>query len=148
MFYDNLKLVGNVDIVLYDSHGFIKAIRTIPNLVTTAGKTHIASRMVGTSSGVMSHMWVGTSSTAASVSDTDLITPCASGRLALTSSIPTANVIAYLATFNAGIATATITEAGIFNANSAGTMLCRTVFSAIGKGASDVLTISWSVTIS
>lgn len=143
-----IKITGNVRLVLCDQYGSVKQNLHVPNLVTTAGKTFIASRMTDTSNAVMGFMWVGTSTTAATVSDTDLITPIAGGRLALTSSTPTANVIAYAATFNAGVATGTITEAGIFNANSAGTMLCRTVFAAVTKGASDILTINWNVTVS
>ena len=41
-----------------------------------------------------------------------------------------------------------LTEAGIFNASSAGTLLCRTVFSVVTKGASDAMTITWTVTLS
>ena len=44
--------------------------------------------------------------------------------------------------------TGAITEAGIFNASSSGTMLCRTVFSVVNKGASDSMTITWTVTVS
>ena len=64
------------------------------------------------------------------------------------------NVITYTATIPADTpdvtapATAAITEAGIFNANSAGTMLARTVFTAINKGELDTMTISWDITIS
>ena len=46
------------------------------------------------------------------------------------------------------IKAAAITEAGVFNANSSGTMLCRTVFAAVNKGELDTMTISWDVTIS
>ena len=44
--------------------------------------------------------------------------------------------------------TGAITEAGILNAASAGTLLCRTVFSVINKGASDSMTVTWTITIS
>jgi hypothetical protein len=52
-----------------------------------------------------------------------------------------------VATFGAGVATGAITEAGVFNALTAGTMLCRTVFSVINKGALDTLVITWKVTV-
>jgi hypothetical protein len=55
--------------------------------------------------------------------------------------------VQYVATFSAGTGTGAITEAGIFNASSAGTLLCRTVFSVINKGALDTLVITWKVTV-
>ena len=48
----------------------------------------------------------------------------------------------------AGEGTGALTEAGIFNASSSGTMLCRTEFSVVNKGASDSMTITWTVTVS
>ena len=59
-----------------------------------------------------------------------------------------ANSITYVATFSAGEGTGAITEAGLFNASSAGDMLCRTVFPVINKGVNDSCTITWSVTVS
>jgi hypothetical protein len=41
-----------------------------------------------------------------------------------------------------------VTEAGILNANSAGTLLCRTVFAVVNKGADDAMAITWTVTVS
>jgi len=69
-------------------------------------------------------------------------------RNALTSTTVTDNAVAYVASFAAGEGTGAITEAGIFNASSGGTLLCRTVFSVVNKGASDSMTITWTVTIS
>ena len=66
----------------------------------------------------------------------------------MTSSTVTDNEIVYVDTFAAGTGTGAITEAGIFNASSGGTMLCRTVFSVVNKGASDAMTITWTVTVS
>ena len=50
--------------------------------------------------------------------------------------------------FAAGSGTGAITEAGVFNASSGGTMLCRTVFSVVNKGADDSMTITWTITVS
>jgi hypothetical protein len=57
-------------------------------------------------------------------------------------------VITYACTYPAGAHTAAITEAGIFTAITSGTMLARTVFPVVNKGALDSMTISWAVTIS
>lgn len=138
---DPIKIKGRLQIYLND-----EKVQEVDNLVVTAGRDFVASRMTGTSAAVMSHMAVGTGTTAAAIGQTTLVTE--SGRVANTSAVVTTNSIAYTATFPAGTATAALTEAGIFNASSAGTMLCRTVFSAINKGAADSLTIVWTVTVS
>jgi hypothetical protein len=52
-----------------------------------------------------------------------------------------------VATFGAGQSTGAVTEAGIFNDATAGTMLCRTVFDVINKGALDTLVITWKVAV-
>jgi hypothetical protein len=56
--------------------------------------------------------------------------------------------VTYVATFSAGTGTGAVVEAGIFNAASAGTMLCRTVFAVVNKGVDDAMTITWQITVS
>ncbi len=70
------------------------------------------------------------------------------GRVALSSSSVLNNTITYTATFPAGTGDGAITEAGIFNASTAGTMLCRTVFPIVNKGSGDQITITWVITVS
>ena len=120
------------------------------NLVVTAGKEWVASRMQGTSDGVMTHMGVGTSSTAAAIGQTALVAQHSDGRQTLTTSggAVAGAVITFHRTFAAGNQTGAITEAGIFNHATAGDMLARTVFGVVNKGALDTMTISWAVTIS
>ena len=141
-----LKATGKLDIILKDSDGNIKQELHVPNLVVTVGKNFIASRMVGTSSPVMNHMAIGTNATAPVSANTTLGTEVA--RVALSSATATANTVSYSATFPAGTGTGAITEAGIFNAASSGTLLCRTTFAVVSKSDSDSLTIKWNVTIS
>ena len=147
MVEDNVKLTGEVKIVLTGSNGEVKKKAVIPNLVVTTGKNHIASRMKNNDT-VMSHMEVGTGTTSAAAGNTALESAIGSARVALTSSTVNNNAITYVASFPAGTGTGAVTEAGIFNASNSGTMLCRTVFPAINKGASDVLGITWTVTVS
>lgn len=117
----------------------------IPNLVVTTGKTFIASRIVGTASAVMSHMALGTGAVAPVVGDTTLGSEI--GRVALASGTAAAAVATFTANFPAGTATGALTEAGIFNAASAGTMMCRTTFPVVNKAALDSISISWAVTV-
>jgi hypothetical protein len=147
MFNDAIKMTGNLKLVLTDENGNIKQEEEVKNLVVTAGKGFIASRMKDATATAMTHMEVGTSSTAAAVGDTTLVAAVASSRTTLTSTTVTTNSVAYVCSFAAGTGTGALTEAGLFNAASAGTMLCRTVFSVINKGAADTLGITWTVTV-
>jgi hypothetical protein len=143
---ENLKASGSLRVVVTGSDGKVKAEHDFKNLVVTVGKNFVASRMVGTAANVMSNMAIGSGTTAAAVGDTTLGTEL--GRVALASGSATAAVVTYTATFPAGTGTGAVTEAGIFNAASAGTMLCRTVFAVVNKGVDDAMSVTWTVTIS
>ena len=141
MINDNLKLKGRLNIAING-----ETVKEVDNIVVTAGKGFVASRMKDATANAMSHMGIGTGSTAAAASNTALGSQ--SVRVALSSTSVSSNEITYTATFGAGSGTGAITEAGLFNASSGGTMLCRTVFSVVNKGASDSMTITWTVTVS
>lgn len=145
MFKDNLKVTGDVQITLFNKDGSVKDSREIKNLVVTTGKQFIAARMVGTPT-EMSHMAIGASNTAAAAGNTALGSEL--GRVALASDDAVGAVVTYTATFPAGTGTGAVVEAGIFNAGAAGTMLCRTVFSVVNKGADDAMSITWTITVS
>jgi hypothetical protein len=145
MFAEQIKVTGQVNIVITDKNGQIKDQREIKNLVVTTGKEFIAARMVGTPT-AMSHMALGASNTAAANGDTALGSEL--GRVALASASATGAVVTYTASFPAGTATGAIVEAGIFNASSSGTMLCRTVFAVVNKGADDAMSVTWAITVS
>jgi hypothetical protein len=143
---EDIKASGALRVVITAPDGSVKEEHEFTNLVVTTGKNFVASRIVGTASAVMSHMAIGSGSTAASVGQTALVTEL--GRVALAGSSASANVVTYTATFPAGTGTGAVVEAGIFNASSAGTMLCRTVFAVVNKGADDAMSVTWTVTIS
>lgn len=146
---ENIKATGKLNIVLRDENGNIKEEHTHDNLVVTTGLQHIASRMAGTAQGVMSHMEVGTNNTAASAGQTGLLGGgLTDGRQGLDSYTASGATVTAVATFAAGEGTGALTEAGIFNASSSGTMLCRTVFPVVNKGSSDSMSITWTITIS
>ena len=144
---DTLKLKGRVNLKLIGPDGGIKDERDIDNLVVTAGLNHIASRIKDATATAMTHYGVGTGSTAAAAGDTDMETALGS-RVTLTSTTVTDNEVAYVADFGAGVSTGAITEAGVFNASTGGTMLARVVFSTINKAADDTLQITHTITIS
>ena len=143
---EQLKATGSLRVVVTGKDGQVKEEHDFKNLVVTVGKNFVASRMVGTASAVMSHMAIGEDDTAAAAGDTALGSEV--GRVSLASATATNNVVTYTATFPAGTGTGAIVEAGILNAASAGTMLCRTVFAVVNKGADDAMSVTWTVTIS
>ena len=145
MIKDSIKVTGELKLTLTRPDGNVKHEVIIPNLVVTTGKSYIASRMKDASATAMSHMAVGTGNTAAAAGNTALGSEA--GRVALTSTTVTNNDVAYVATFPAGTGTGALTEAGIFNASSSGTLLCRTVFSVINKASADTLGITWTVSV-
>jgi hypothetical protein len=140
MIHDDLKLTGALTIALNDV-----IVQETENLVVTAGKNWVADRMNNANT-VMTHMAVGTGTTAAAAGQTTLVTE--TDRNSLTSTTVTNNAVAYVATWAAGDATAALTEAAILDAASGGDMLARTVFSVVNKGAADSMTITWTITVS
>lgn len=145
-----IKATGLVKFQLFDKDGALIEEKTVKNLVVTAGLQHIAARMSNTATPAqMSHMALGSSSTTPALGDTALGTQLGSRQTLTTAGgTPSNNTITYATTFGPGVATGAVVEAGVFNAATAGTMLCRTTFPVINKGASDSLAVTWVVTIS
>ena len=145
MIQETIKAKGELNIKLFGPDGKLKDEQNVLNLVVTTGKTFIAARMVGTPT-AMSHMAIGSGTTDPAVGDTTLQTEL--GRVSLTSSASAGAVVTYIASFGAGTGTGAVTEAGILNASSGGTLLCRTEFSVVNKGADDSMSITWTITVS
>jgi hypothetical protein len=143
---ENLRAHGELTISVFDRSGNLKEAKKVPNLVVTVGKNYIASRMVGTASTVMSHMAIGTGTGTPIAGDTTLGTEA--GRVSLTAFTASTNTVTATATFSAGTGTGAITEAGILNASSGGTLMCRTTFPVVNKAAGDSIAITWVVTVS
>lgn len=150
MLKDQVKLRGKITFRLFGSDGELKEVRVIKNLVVTAGKNFTASWLAASPSSIsdqfMKYLAIGTGTTAPAAGDTALETEVGT-RVAGTISSST-NVWQHQGTFDAGNGTGAITEAGLFNASSGGTMLARQTFSAINKASGDSLQLTWQITIS
>ena len=142
MINENFKVTGAVKIT---KNG--EVVREIPNTIVTAGKNELASLITGNGT-VFGYMAVGTGTTSVVAGDTTLETELDRNAMTVSGGTATNNTIEFETVWNAGDGTGSITEAGIFNAASSGDMLARTTFSAVNKSASDILTITWTVTIS
>jgi len=145
---ESLKATGALRVVLTDENGVVKEDVNLKNLVVNTGLNYIVSRMKDTTDTAMSHMALGTGTTSAAANNTALETAISGGRVSLTSTTVSTNTITYVASFPAGTGTGAVTESGIFNASSGGTMLCRTVFPVVNKQSGDSMTVTWTVTVS
>jgi len=112
----------------------------VKNRILTAGRAFIAERMIGTPA-VVSHMGVGTGTTAVADGDTALRTQLGA-RVAVTAAV-NGNVVTYTAELPPGTATGALTEAGLFTSATAGRMTCRSVFGVKTKDPGDHITINW-----
>jgi len=137
---EDFKLTGKLQISLNG-----KVVQETPNLILTAGKSWIPTVVAGTGT-KMSHIAVGTGSTAPVIGDTALETEIARTALDVAGGSASGVKAIYAVTIPPGTATGAITEAGIVNAATGGTMLARTTFSVVNKGASDSMVISWAIT--
>ena len=111
------------------------------NLVVTAGLALVADQMLDTPAlAKPTYMAVGSGAVAPALADTALGTEIY--RAALGSKTRSGAAVTYFRSFTAGQGTGSLTEMGIFNMVSAGTMLCRQTFGTKTKGANDVLDIT------
>ena len=144
---DAARVMGIMELILKDQNGAIKERRVEKNLIVNNGNFGIAAQLLATPAyGVPTHLGIGTGATAPAAGDTALGTETGT-RVAFSSKTRATNVVTMVGTFAAGNGTAAITEAGIFNASSSGSMYSRVTFSVINKGAADSLQLTWTYTI-
>lgn len=147
MLHDTLTIKGSCKVELFDKDGVLADERFVDNLIVTVGKNGITEQLLAapSSPGKPTHMAVGTGAVAPAAGDTALGTE--SARVAFTSKSRAANVLTLVGDYAAGVATATLTEAGVFDAASVGNLYSRATFTGIPKGASDTLKVTWTWTI-
>ena len=126
----------------------------IHNLVTNAGAAGVASRINGSGGeAAFTYIAVGTGATAANVADTTLqteITGSGLDRVSASVSRVTTDVTndsARLTTIFTVTGSKAITESGVLNASSVGTLLARQVFSAVNVVNGDSLAVTWTFDI-
>lgn len=167
-FGDSAGVVGYGVIELRGADGELKRCEPFANLITDAGDLYIAGKVITSiapaspsAPTAMSGMKLGTGTTAVAKSGAGgaLVTYLSGSNLAFDATYPqTSNLGAglgvnavYKTTWGAGVATSSaITEAVIVNdagtnaTSTAANTASRIVFTAINKGASDTLAITWN----
>lgn len=143
MLNDKLSLTGALTI---SKNG--EVVRDIKNLVVTDGKELVAQNLQGDNVLPVTHMAVGTGTTAAAAGDTTLEAEIDRNSLTTSGGTVSGAQVLYECTWLPGDGTGALTEAGLFNNVTGGDMLARTVFPVVNKAAGDIISIAWTVTIS
>lgn len=116
MFNDSIKMTGVLTIKKMDDKGTVTYETEVPNIVVTAGKEFIASRMVSSTAAVMGYMAIGDDASTGTLGQTSLQNELA--RVTVTSATAAGSIATFVATFPAGTGTGSIVEAGVFNSPS------------------------------
>ena len=136
MINDNLALTGALTIAIND-----EVVQKTRNLVVTSGKEWVAKRMAGQDSN-MTHMAIGTGTTAAAAAQTALVTELERNAMTVSGGTVSTNTIEYAATYAAGDGTGAITEAGIFD--TVGSKVDDIAVSAGGTGYTSAPTVTFT----
>jgi len=129
--------------------------RIISNLVVSAGAAGTASRINGSGGeAAFTYIAVGTGAVAAAAGDTALGTETTLSGLARANSTASrvtttvTNDTAQLQNTFSVTGTVAVTESGVLNAATTGTLLARQVFSAVNVVSGDSLQVTWKFSVS
>lgn len=154
MIQEMVKLNGRIHFELRDRKGYLKETRDVSNLIVTVGKAGVSARIgdVGAFP-AFGYIAIGIGIIAPAAGDTILgseITTGGGERGAGTNTqittTTTNDTLQSVKTFNF-TATFAVTESGLLNAVSAGTLLCRQTFAAINVVSGDSLQVTWKVQV-
>jgi hypothetical protein len=132
--------------------GHMATEKDISNLITDAGRAILSGLINGSGApAAFTYIAVGTGTTAAAVGDTTLQTESstsglsrAAGTVSRVTTTKTNDTAQITNTFSV-TGTVAVTEAGLLNASSVGTLLCHQVFSAVNVVNTDSLQITWKI---
>ena len=145
----SLHLTGNWRLEVIGPDGKVKDVREKRNLIVNAGLNYlrefILDSVTPTTLPRMGWIAIGSDATAVAAGNTALGTELAREAVETYTAGGT-GVASIDNTFGAGVGTGTVTEAGVFSASTAGTMLNRVVFAAVTKGAGDSLKVTFTLT--
>lgn len=146
---DSIKLVGRYFVTVYGPDGKPKDSGEGPNVVTTVGKEQLASFLrsaaAAASTFTAKYIAVGTGTGGETAGDTAMGTE--STRHTGTVSYTSGGIYNVTATFPTGAAVGAIVEFGLFNSNTAGTLMSRNVKSAAyNVTASDYIVVNYQLT--
>jgi hypothetical protein len=156
---DIVKVEGTINLKLFERKGGpLIGEWNIPNVVTIVGKAAIAGLLLADVGGIaFDYIAIGTGTTPASQNDTALQAEITTGGgqrrggadvvgIRVTTSYP--NDTAKLTTTFTFTSSFAVTEYGVFNATSGGTLLCRRVYSPVNVVSGNILQVEWKIKFS
>jgi hypothetical protein len=150
----SLQLHGKLDVLLVDELGNLKDERHFDNMIVDAGFEGVAYRIAPhdgsvTPTAPWNYIAIGTGSTGPVAGDTALVSELMRRQdMQAAYTTTSGKQLQLQVSFGPGEGTGNIAESGLFNAASGGDMLARQTFATIAKGASDTLTVTWTITLS
>lgn len=146
------KIEHNLFIKLVGPDGEIKEDRVYHNIITDVGRVAAMEQIVGADSGgaqpaKFNYVGIGEGTTSEVVGDTDIESEIGTRIQDTDPDYPSTGTGEIVATFPPGNGTGAITECGLLNHVSAGTLLARKTFSVINKAVGDYLIIVWQVSL-
>lgn len=138
---------GKLRVELFDKDGNLKEEVEKENTLTELFDAHVADQLSDQTDTAIGYMAIGSGSGQTAASTGLAVSEV---RVALDSTTQQTsgddNDVEYIATFDPGTGTATITEAGIMRTDANTTMMAYQDFSAVNKTSSDTLKITWTIT--
>lgn len=154
-FADQIVLRGSLEIVLKDAKTQQELERrSIKNTIVTAGRAWVLKHIAGTAifngneTRPLSHIAIGTSTTAPATGDTALGSETTRRAIdAFTTANITSNPPSYQleVSYNTNEGNTTLAEIGVFNSSAAGTLLAHATFGTINKTTSNTLAVSYTI---
>lgn len=142
--HDDTKSQGTITLIIDRVNG-ARERHTIKNIFTDKGLNALSALEAGEAVAKISHMALGTGTTAAAAGDTALQAEIAGSRVAVTIA-GSGNTRTYTAVFADGVGNGAVTEAGLLTAASAGELRNRSVFGVKTKQAGETFTMIWTLT--
>lgn len=147
---DYVKVRGNVEIIVTKANG--EVIRDEGhNLIVDSGLAMITSYLISNANPLPVYMALGSGSTTPTSADTALESELSVSGLTRTSTSPvqatttkTNDSVKLDVTFTA-LGSASVSEVGIFDASSAGNMLCRRVFSTKPMETGETIQVIYTI---
>lgn len=150
---NTLKLVGSYHFEIKDKDGNVRDAWDVKNLVVTAGKGLITSRLGQSSDAVAAYIALGTSSTAVAAGQTALQAETSAtglgralGTFSQATTTTTNDTFQLTKTFtNSSAGSVAVEEVGVFNASSGGTMLSRALTGTKTIAVSEQISITYTL---
>jgi len=151
-YFEGMKLSGVVEI-LHLRDGEVIDTRGFTNITVITGRAEVAGLINGVTSGAFTYIALGEGTTSPADANTALESEISTGGGERSSATPsrvttdtTDDTAQLVNTFNFTAAFA-VTESGVFDAASAGVMLCRQTFSVLNVISGDSLQITWKIDV-